>query len=350
MKAAVFEGPGRIVVREVGTPRCEPDGILVRVKACGLCGSDVRNFRAGLRNGRTGQIMGHEIAGVVEESGTGTTRFRVGDTVAVAPDVSCGRCHYCAQGLVNLCLDHRMVGTHWPGGFAQYLALPRDVLERGMVHPMPTGMSFLHAALAEPLSSVLAAQETARIGNGSAVAVFGGGPVGCMHVEIARSRGASPVILVGRRRTALASVFHPDLSIDVRSTEPAAAILAATGGLGVDVAIVATPAPESQEQAIESVRKRGIVVLFGGLPRDNPRATIDANRIHYNEISVVGSFSYPARMHAEALAAIRDLCITPDAYISRVVSLDGIVDAIASSERGEVLKVMVDPWVEHERD
>jgi L-iditol 2-dehydrogenase len=350
MRAAVFEGPGRMVVKDVETPACDPGGILVRVKACGICGSDVRNFRTGLRNGRAGQIIGHEIAGVVEETGGESRRFAPGDRVAVAPDVSCGSCHYCARGLVNLCLNHRMVGTHWPGGFAQFLALPREVMEHGMVHPMPPGMSFPHAALAEPLSSVLAAQEAARIGKGTAVAVFGAGPVGCMHVEIARSRGASPVILVGRRRLALAAAFHPDLSLSVSGEDPVTAILRATAGLGVDVAIVAAPAPESQEQALEAVRKRGTVMLFGGLPRDNPRVTLDSNRIHYNEISLVGSFSYPARMHAEALAAIRGGRITPDSYISRIVSLDGIVDAITSCENGEVLKVIVDPWVEHERN
>jgi L-iditol 2-dehydrogenase len=348
MKAAVFEGPGNIVVREVDDPLCDRDGIVVRVKACGICGSDIRNFRTGLRNGLMPQIMGHEIAGVVEEAGGDCARFKKGDAVAVAPDVSCGTCHYCTIGLVNLCVNHRMLGTHWPGGFAQFLALPSEVLDHGIVHFLPTGMSYLHAALSEPLSSVLAAQESARIGKGSAVAVFGGGPLGCMHVEIARSRGASPVILVGRRRMTLTSFFHADRAVDVTMEDPVAAILTATSRLGVDVAIVATPVPESQEQAIESVRKRGTVVLFGGLPRDKPFAYLDANRIHYNELSVIGSFSYPAARHAEALIAIRDRHITPDSYISRVVPLEGIVDAFLSSERGEVLKVIVDPWVTHE--
>ena len=135
MKAAVFEGPGRIEVREVADPRCDSDGILVRVKACGLCGSDVRNYRAGLRSGATEQIMGHEIAGIVEEAGPACSRFGVGDRVAVAPDVSCGRCHYCRLGLVNLCVAHRMIGTHWPGGFAQFHASERGEVLKVLVDP-----------------------------------------------------------------------------------------------------------------------------------------------------------------------------------------------------------------------
>jgi len=345
MKAAVFERVGRMVVREVPDPACDAGGIVVRVKACGICGSDARNYRAGLRTGATGQVMGHEIAGVVERAGAACTRFHEGDALAVAPDVSCGACRFCARGLVNLCLEHRMIGTHWPGGFAEMLALPGEVMERGIMHPIPAGLEFRHAALAEPLSSVLAAQETAGIGPGRSVAVFGDGPVGCMHVQIARWRGASPVILAGRRRLALAAAFHPDLAVNVASEDPVPAIRRATDGRGVDVAIIATPAAESQEQGIGCVDKRGTVVLFGGLPRGDPFARLHANRIHYDELRVVGSFSYTAREHAEALEAIRDGRVTADALISRVVPLQGIVEAIRDSERGKVLKVIVDPWM-----
>jgi L-iditol 2-dehydrogenase len=345
MRAAVFEGPGRIEVHEVATPGCGRDEVLVRVKACGICGSDVRNYRAGLRGGVTRQIIGHEIAGVVEEVGADCARLSPGDPLAIAPDVSCGTCHYCRQGLVNLCVDHRMIGTHWPGGFAQFLRLPREVLERGMVHRIPAGVSFRDAALAEPLSSVLASQKTAGIGPGQAVAVFGAGAVGCLHVEIARARGASPVVLVGRRRLQLAAAFRPDLLVQVADRDPGAAIREATGGLGADVAIIAAPSAEMLEKGVASVRKRGTVVLFAGLPRDDPCVRLDANRIHYDELRLVGSFSYPSARHAEALEAIRDGRISAQSVVTRVVGLDGITESILAAERGEVLKVVVDPWL-----
>ena len=345
MKAAVFERVGTITVRNVPDPECDAGGMVVRVKACGICGSDARNFRAGLRTGATGQVMGHEIAAVVERVGPACTRFHEGDAVAVAPDVSCGVCRFCARGLVNLCLEHRMIGTHWPGGFAEMLALPGVVVERGILHLIPDGLDFRHAALAEPLASVLAAQETAGIGPGRSVAVFGDGPVGCLHVQVARWRGASPVILAGRRRLALAAAFHPDLAVNVASEDPVSAIRAATGGRGADVAIIATPAAVSQEQGLGCVDKRGTVILFGGLPRGDPYVRLDANRIHYDEIRLVGSFSYTAREHAAALEAIRDGRIAADALITRVVPLDGIVEAIQDSESGKVLKVVVDPWM-----
>jgi L-iditol 2-dehydrogenase len=290
-----------------------------------------------------GQIMGHEISGVVEQVGRECTAFRAGDRVAVAPDVSCGTCPYCRQGLVNLCADHRMVGTHWPGGFAELLSLPRVVLEHGMVHRIPDGVCYRDAALAEPLSSVLAAQETVGVGPGHAVVIFGSGSAGCMHLQIARARGASPIVLVGRRRLALAMPFHPDATVQAADGDPSVGVREATGGLGAHVAIIATPAAVSQEQGIQSVRKRGTVILFGGLPRESAAPRFDANRIHYDELRVIGSFSYPARMQGEALEAIRDGRITPDLLISAVVGLAEITEAILSAERGEVLKVVVDP-------
>jgi L-iditol 2-dehydrogenase len=344
MKAAVFEGIENLQIREVPKPGCDPDGVIVKVESCGLCGSDIRNFHAGLRHGVERQIMGHEIAGVVEETGPQTARLKTGDRVAVAPDVSCGTCYYCRRGWVNLCVNHRMVGTHWPGGFAQYLHLPGVVLERGMVHPMPRNLSFDHAALSEPLSSVLASQQNSGVGLGDTVLVIGDGPVGCMHLQVARARGASCVIMVGLMRLGVVKVFEPDHLIDAASQNPVDEVFKITGGLGADVAVIANPVAKTQEQGLESVRKRGTVILFGGVPKSDPMTTLNSNLIHYNEIRVVGAFSYPAVMHEKALQVLAERRITPEKYITRTVGLDGIVGAIKAAETGVELKVVVKPW------
>ena len=344
MKAAVFEGIEKITVRDLPDPRAERGSIVVRVEACSLCGSDIRNFHSGLRGGITSQVMGHEIAGIVSEVGTGVERFRIGDRVAIAPDVSCGTCFYCKRGWVNLCVDHRMLGTHWPGGFAQYIHLPDVVLEHGMVHSMPEGLSFDHAALAEPASSVLAAQENAAVGLGDTVLVIGDGPVGCLHLEVARARGASTVIMVGLGRLAQVAPFKPDALIDAAREDPVEEVKRMTGGLGADVAIVATPVAKTQAQGVECVRKRGKVVFFGGLPKTNPATTLDGNLIHYNEISVIGAFSYPAWMHRKALDVIRSGKIDASKYFNKTVGLDGILEGLREAESGRALKVLVKPW------
>jgi L-iditol 2-dehydrogenase len=344
VKAAVFEDIEKIVVKDVPDPDCDQGSIVVKVEACGICGSDIRNFHVGLRSGVKGQIMGHELAGTVHQVDPGVRAFTHGQKVAIAPDVSCGQCYYCRRGWVNLCVNHRMIGTHWPGGFAQYIHLPAEVLAHGMVHPMPAGLSFEQGALAEPVSSVLAAQENAGIGLGDTVAIIGDGPIGCMHLEVARARGVAQVIMVGLKRLAQARVFNPDALFDASSQDSVAEIRRLTDGLGADVVIVATPVAVAQAQGIEAVRKRGTVILFGGLPKSSPTATLNTNLIHYNELRLVGAFSYPAYMHQKALLAIRDGKISADKYFTKTVSLAGIQSGIKAVEAGEALKVLVKPW------
>ena len=344
MRAAVFEEIERIAVKDVPDPVCDSGSIVVKVEACGICGSDIRNFHAGLRTGAKDQIMGHELSGSVVQVDTSVTRFEVGQDVAIAPDVSCGVCYYCRRGWVNLCATHRMIGTDWPGGFAQYIHLPAVVLAHGMVHHMPRGLSYEQGALAEPASSVLAAQENAGIGLGDTVAVLGDGPVGCIHLEVARARGAARVIMVGLKRLSQARAFEPDALIDASRQDPVAEIRKLTEGLGADVIIAATPVAATQAQAVEAVRKRGTVILFGGLPKSSPTATLNTNLIHYNEIRLVGAFSYPAYMHQRALTVIKEGKIDAKKYFTKTVSLAEITEGIRASEAGEALKVLVKPW------
>ena len=341
MKAAVFEDIEKITVRDVPDPTCGPADIVIRVHACGICGSDLRNYKTGLKGDVKSQIMGHEFTGIVTEAGSGVTRYRVGDRVAVAPDVSCGECYYCRRGLVNLCVSHRMLGTHWPGGFAEYCHLPSVVLSRGMVHHIPEGLSLTDAALSEPASSVLASQANAGIGLGDTVMIIGDGPIGCLHLQVARARGASRVILVGLLRLKEAERFAPDHLIDAASRDPVQEVLGITDGLGADVAICANPVASTQAQAVEAVRKRGIVVLFGGLPKTDPMTTLNSNLIHYNELSVVGAFSYPATVHQQALQVIKEGKITPARFFNKTVVLGDIVEGFRAAAAGEALKVLV---------
>lgn len=346
MKAAVFEGIENIVVKEIPVPKCDDDGILVKVESCGICGGDIRNYYNGLKDGITSQIMGHEISGVVVEAGKNVTRFKVGDVVATAPDVSCGECYYCRRGLVNLCMSHKMLGTHWPGGFAQYIHLPAVVLRRGFVEPVPAGMSFDHAAFAEKAAAVIACQEYNQVSLGDTVVIIGDGPVGCLHVEIARARGASKIIMVGLDKLAMAKEFRPDYLFS--NTEPRKVIdevLKITNGIGADIVISAVPSVQPQQQALEMVRKRGRVVIYGGVPRNNQMTTLNSNLIHYNEITVVGAFSYPATGLESALKYIHEGRISVDKYITKRIPLEKLVEGMMEIKQGKALNIMVKPWM-----
>jgi L-iditol 2-dehydrogenase len=345
VKAAVFVDINNMQIREIPKPVCSPDGIILNVKYCGICGGDVRNYHNGLKDNVKNRVMGHEFTGIVEEVGPQVKRYKVGDKIAVAPDVSCGSCYYCKRGLVNLCLSHRMLGTHWDGGFAQFCHLPGEVLERGMVHHMPEGLSLKDGAMSEPSSSVIASQANANIGLGDTVLIIGDGPIGCIHIEVARARGASKIIMVGLTRLNIVKDFNPDYLIDAAKQNPVEEVLKITNGIGADVAICANPVSSTQEQAVEAVRKRGKVILFGGVPKSNPMTTLNSNIIHYNELVVMGAFSYPAIGHEMALKMISEKKINAEKYINKIVSLDNIVEGITAAEKGEALKAVVDPWL-----
>ncbi|MBT3401465.1 MAG: alcohol dehydrogenase catalytic domain-containing protein [Rhodospirillaceae bacterium] len=344
MKAAVFVDVENIQVKTIPDPMCGPDDIVIKIYASGICGSDIRNYHAGLRGGVKNQVIGHEAAGEVVEVGANVERYRIGDRVAVAPDVSCGECYYCKRGLVNLCVDHRMLGVDWPGGLAEFLHVPKVVQDRGMIHHMPGGLSYDGGALAEPAASVVASQELANITLGSTVLIIGDGPIGCLHLAVARGRGASAVMIAGRSRVEGTKRFNPDLLIDAARQDTVAEVLIATDGLGADVAICANASTSTQEQAVEAVRKRGRVVLFGGVPKAHPMTSLNSNLIHYNEISVVGAFSYPAYMHQEAIRTVASGVIDEKMFVNKTVSLDDTVEGFRAAEAGEALKVMVKPW------
>lgn len=319
--------------------------MLVRVETCCICGGDIRNFHTGLRYGVEQQVMGHEISGVVEEVGKNVTRFKPGDRVAIAPDVSCGECYYCKRGLVNLCMNHRMLGTNWPGGFAQYIHLPAEVLSHGFVEHIPDSLDFDEAAMAEPASSVIACQENNNVSLGDTVVVIGDGPIGCLHLEVARARGASRTIMVGLNRLDMAAQFNPDYIINSATQDPVEEVRKITGGLGADIAICAAPVTSIQEQAVEMVRKRGRVVLFGGVSKNNPMTTLNSNLIHYNEITVVGSFSYPATGLAKAIDLIAAGKISAKKYVTKRVKLEEIPEGMAWAQEGKALRVAVKPWL-----
>ena len=345
MKAAVFEEIEKIVVKEVNIPQCEDDGILVKVEACGICGSDVRNYHSGLKIDVKEQIMGHEIAGVIEEVGEKIKKFKIGDKVAIAPNVSCGECYYCKRGLHNLCLNHRLIGTHWPGGFAQFIYLPGEVINHGIIHHITEGLSFEEATISEPASSVVACQEYNIISLGDTVVIIGDGPIGCLHLEVARARGASKIIMVGLTRLDIVKKFHPDYLIDAGSQDPVKKVLKITNGLGADFAIIANPVAKTQEQGVEMVRKRGRIIIFGGLPKDKPITTLNSNLIHYNELTVVGTFSYPVYAHEKALNLIALKKINAKSYIDKIVPLEEIEEGIKYAKQGKVLKIIVNPWI-----
>ena len=346
MKAAFSVRASTFEIRDVADPVPTDDGLVLKVEACGVCGSDLRRWREGPPEGVGGIIPGHEVAGFVLEVGQDVAEYAPGDCLAVAPDVHCGRCYYCQRGMYNLCDDLRFLGISpgYPGGFAEKMALSDEVLANGIVHRIPDGLSFTEAALAEPCSSVLAAHQKAGTSLNDTVVVIGAGPIGCLHVAIAKARGAR--VIVSQRsatRRALARRFEPEAIIDPMGEDVSARVSELTDGLGADIVICANPVAATQRQAVEIVRKGGRVVLFGGLPKADPMTTLDANRIHYGEIEVVGAFSYHPTAHALALEVLQRKLVPAELLITHTFALEEIGQAFETAASGEGLKVVVTP-------
>jgi L-iditol 2-dehydrogenase len=344
MRSAFLSGPQQFTVRTIHEPTPPDGGLVLRVEACGVCGSDLRRWKEGPTPGAGDVVPGHEIAGVVVATGTNVDDFAPGDRLAVAPDVHCGTCWYCQRGQFNLCDNLRFLGITpgLPGGFAEKMVISREVLTNGIVHRIPEGLSFLLAALSEPFSSVLAAHIKAGTGLRDTVLVMGGGPIGCMHMAVAHFSGARVILSEPAAvRRKLAEPFQPDLVVDPQQEDLKARIMAFTHGLGVDIAICANPVAATQAQAVEVVRKGGRVVLFGGLPKANPMTSLDGNRIHYGEIQVVGAFSYHPTMHALALEFIQRNPDLAARFITHTFNLEQVNQAFQMAASGEALKVLV---------
>lgn len=348
MKSACLVGPQTIELRELPAPPVPADGLVLRMEACGVCGSDVRRWREGPPTGTPYLIQGHELAGTVVEVGRELTAFKPGDRLAVAPDVHCGACWYCRRGLFNLCTDLWLLGITpgYDGGFAELVRLEGGVLRHGIVHRMPDGLSFLEGGLAETVSSVLAAQAACGLGLGDTVVILGAGPIGCLHTVLAHARGARVVLAEPnpvRRR--IAAGFAPEAIVDVTTQEVVAEVRRFTGGLGADVVICANPVASTQTQAVEMARRGGRIVLFGGLPKASPLASLNTNLIHYGELVVQGAFSYHPSFHEEALRTLARGVVRAEQFITQTRPLSAISEAFAIAVSGEALKVMVVPDV-----
>jgi L-iditol 2-dehydrogenase len=346
VKAVVYRGPGKVACEEVPYPNLPSDGLILRVEACGICGSDLRTYRYGLRIDTESQILGHEIAGVVAEVGRDVPDYTVGDRLAVAADVHCYKCYYCRHALYNLCEDWKLLGAHYPGGLADFMQLPVDILRRGIVHRIPDELSSIKAALAEPASSVIWAQQQLNIQPGEVVVIFGDGPIGALHVQIARARGAKP-ILIGLTGGRLNMFLHTDFGtwhvLDNNQEDVVARVRSLTDGLGADAAIVACAAKSAQAQAVDIVRKRGRIALFGGLPKEDPASHLDSNRIHYNEITIQGTFSYHPQIHKVALDLIARNLIEADKIITATYPLSQFEAGFQAAMNATELKVILIP-------
>ena len=344
MKAAILKDIEELYVEDVEIPKIKDAEILIEVKACAICGTDVKVYHHGHKHIVFPRITGHEVSGIVVEVGKEIKEYKKGDKVAVAPAIPCGRCYYCRRGWQSMCDNLKAIGYHYDGGFSQYMGVPEDAVKNGCVNKIPENLPFEEASIAEPLACVINGQILSKTEVGDTVLILGAGPIGCFHAEVARNLGAEKVILADilSERLKMAE-FTGAVLVDMKKENIKEVVEELTDGRMADRVIVATGSHQAQEISLHLVAKRGSINFFGGLPKENPYIKFNSNLLHYGEFFVVGTHGSAPLHNKIALNMLASRKINGKNYITHRLPLDKIKEGLEIAEKKKGLKVIIIP-------
>lgn len=340
MRAVVFHGPGDLRLEQIPVPTAGLGEVVVRIKAALTCGTDFKAYRQGhpVLLAQTPSPFGHEMAGTINEVGSGVATLHEGQRVVVLNSAPCDRCFFCEQGTSELC-DHLDLLN---GAYAEYIRVPAHIT-RHNVHPLPDHLSFSEAALAEPFACALHAVDKMRLQQGETIAVIGAGNMARLLICALKAEGAR-VLVLGRNpeRLRLAKAAGADEVIDLaREPDRAAAVRRRTaGGRGADGVIEAVGKPETWALSVEMARKGGRICLFAGCAFGS-RAEVDTHRIHYDEITLFGVFHHRPSYVRQALELLSQGAVAPALMIDRDISLEDVVPFFAANREANALKAAV---------
>lgn len=340
MKTAVYYGPRDVRIEEKEVPEIGDKELLVKVHACGVCGTDVKTVLRGHPLIKPPAVLGHEVAGEIIRIGKDVTEHRTGERVIVAPYVPDGTCYYCLHGRYTLCTE-LYEESLTPGGFAEFVKVPPNIVKKGTLE-IPDTVSYEEAALTEPLACCLHGIEECHVGVGDCVAIVGDGPIGLMHLQLAKVKGATKIILSGQLNDRLRLAEELGASVTVNETEesPVKKVMEETNNRGGDAVIVAVGSVAAVEQGLKLVRKGGIVNLFGGFPGQS-ELKLDPNLIHYSEVTVTGTFGFSHINFARALQLINTRSVKMNKLITHRFKLDEVLTAIDMLADRKGLKAVV---------
>jgi L-iditol 2-dehydrogenase len=319
MKALLLQQYKDIQVTEVENPQIGVNDVLVRVHACGICGSDIHGY-----DGSTGRripplVMGHEAAGVVENIGEGVTNFQIGDRVTFDSTISCGQCHFCRRGKINLCDNRRVLGVscgdyRQNGAFAELVAVPQNI-----VYKLPDELSFESAALIEAVSIAVHAANITTLSLGDTAVVVGSGMIGLLAIQAIRLRGAGQIIATDLEdsRLEVAKELGADITLNAKDCDVPAEVRKLTGGRGADAALEVVGHVATVNDAIASVRKGGHVTLVGNL---SPKIEFPLQSVVTREITVKGSCASQGE-YPECIRLLSSGAIRVDPLITAKISL-----------------------------
>lgn len=337
MLSAYLDEKGRLTLGDRDIPKVKPDEILIKVIACGICGTDVHVFK-GINRGKPNVIRGHEFVGEIVEVGSNVKDLKVKDTVVVDPNIPCMNCYQCRNGRIHLCRNLTAIGVDLDGGFAEYCALPSK-----QAYKFPDNIEPIVGALAEPLACALHGVDRIGIREGEDVLIIGGGALGLILTQLVVNGGAGKVFVSEpyREKRDLALGFGASRVIDPVNEDLLEVIKKETDGKGVDVVIEAVGSGKTILQAINAVGDGGRVLFFGVAPED-AKIDISPFEVYRRELTLLGSFVNPFTMErAVSLISSRRINLYP--LISDIIPLQDIKNGVDIASTGKAIRVLVRP-------
>ena len=352
MRAAFMYDVEVVKVEETAEPRVDPQGAVIQVEACGICGTDARTFFNGDPRAPAPWVLGHEPVGTVVEVGDAArlpAAVEKGTRVFLGSILTCGDCPWCAEGLENLCEREELYGyTPHPGAYAEFAAVP-PIATKNLI-PLPPELPSDLATVADPFACALNGAEMLDVRYGDTVTIIGAGPIGCWQSVLARDRGAGRVYLTEvskeRLEIALEAVgrFVDDAWV-AGEDNGVEELLSRSGGAGADRIIVAAPSKEAQQAALVMAGKRARIVYFAGLPKADPVSPLDMNQLHYKELAILGAYGCTPRQYRITMDYLNRRQDDLGRIVTHRFPLDRIAEAFATIRAGTGLKMVIEPGV-----
>lgn len=340
MKAVVCYGQNNLKMADLPIPDIADDEVLIRMTACGLCGTDIQKIRGDSVVNPT--VLGHEVVGEIVKKGQQITHFNLGDRVITAIHVPCFTCHYCRKGHYTICEQFRKNNID-PGGFAEFIRIPALHVKH-LTYKVSENVSDEEATLIEPIACCLHGLKQANIKPLDKVLVMGAGTIGILHAQLAKVQGADTVIIsdISEFKLQTALAVGCDHIINVAEKDIVSEINRLTNNQGVDVVIIAAGVASLLADAMNVVRRAGRIVVFSGFDKDK-MVSIDASRFFKDEITIVGTYSVTPYELPEALDLLEKKKLHTKEMITHVFPLDKLSEAIELSinPTQQVLKVII---------
>jgi L-iditol 2-dehydrogenase len=341
MQAMILLGPGKLVCEDLPVPQPQEDELVLKIAAVLTCGTDLKAFLRGHPKWPPPTRFGHEYAGTVAARGKRVTSVQEGDAVMLVPTAPCGTCFFCLRDQENLCTS--LMETYVLGGYGEYLTIPARVIRRNLF-PKPAHVSFIEAALLEPLACVVFGLDQTILRPDDTAVVIGAGAIGLLHLVVLRALGVEQVYVIARNphRAESARRLGAYGIIPAAAEEAREAVLQVTGGRGADLVIECTAQVRVWEQALFLARPGGQVVLFGGCP-PGTTAALDTARLHYDQVRVVSPFHFTPKAVRRAYELLTAGKIPASLLISSIYPLAQLPAVFDLLQRGEGIKYAMIP-------